>query len=470
MVDPKESSISRIKILIRESDIAGSIADDRIDSAFDKFSLVLYISKELASTRSGQLMFVSCVNLIGRFCQNMFFEEHLQRIALKISLPFGGKDNLLDTCFEVAKLVHSTPNPRIFTDNTDCTTSLSIGPGGEISISCNGWIVHLNCENTESLWSPHFNPIGALAASCLGAVEVFKKLLISIGIHDPRLVDRTMNLSFSTLTYSVNEIHPLNPSFPEAVSLGKVLFAGCGAVNNGTFYALYQVKDVCRGSGVALDDQKITASNAERYVLTTHSNVGVHKAELVELAFANSSFPIKSLPISIETLTSEGISEYDIVVSGLDNRNNNAGRLHLQKLLPKRIIHAATQMYDVSIANLNFLDGACLGCLFSPRQAQVKLVDDILCGGVVLQLRENEKVAASISFVSALSGVLAASELLKYSHNELRKYSLRNYFSIRTTSPRFAETFFRRKDGNCIAMCDEPFRQNAFSKKYELVL
>ena len=66
-------------------------------------------------------MLVSCVNLIGRFCKNIFFEEHLQRIALKIALPFGSKDNLLDTCFEVAKSIHSTPNPRIFTDTTKYT-------------------------------------------------------------------------------------------------------------------------------------------------------------------------------------------------------------------------------------------------------------------------------------------------------------------------------------------------------------
>ena len=87
-----------------------------------------------------------------------------------------------------------------------------------------------------------------------------------------------------------------------------------------------------------------------------------------------------------------------------------------------------------------------------------------------MQLTENENVAASISFVSALSGVLAASELLIHSASRLRKYSLRNYFSLRTTSPRFAETLFRRKEENCIAMCNEPFRQKVFSQKYELIL
>ena len=49
MVAPKESSISRIKVLIRESDIAGCVADDRINSAFEKFSLVFHISEESAS-------------------------------------------------------------------------------------------------------------------------------------------------------------------------------------------------------------------------------------------------------------------------------------------------------------------------------------------------------------------------------------------------------------------------------------
>ena len=158
-----------------------------------------------------------------------------------------------------------------------------------------------NRANPDSHLSSDFNPIKALAASCFGAVEVFKKLLVSIGIHDPRLVDPTRNFSFCTLTYSVNQIKPLNPPFPEMVDLGKVLFVGCGAVNNGTFYSLYQIKNMCQGIGFALDDQNITSSNAERYVITTQSNVGGHKAELVESMFAHSSFPIKSLPIPIET-------------------------------------------------------------------------------------------------------------------------------------------------------------------------
>jgi hypothetical protein len=134
-------------------------------------------------------------------------------------------------------------------------------------------------------------------------------------------------------------------------------------------------------------------------------------------------------------------------------------------MLPERIIHAATQGLAIALANIDFLDGICLGCLFSPRQAEISTIADPSCGGVTIHVENRDEIAASVSFVSTMSGISAASELIKLSVPELNSFALRNYLSLSLMSPDLADVRFRAKDPNCVCLCSERFRQEAYKAK-----
>ena len=242
-----------------------------------------------------------------------------------------------------------------------------------------------------------------------------------------------------------------------------MLLAGCGAVGNACAGALYQV-DGLAGKLTFLDDQVLSVSNLGRYYMSTLSDLSRPKAEILSRLMPRGHLSSEPIQGEVESLDSGFVTDFDLVLSLLDNRDHHNARLHLQSLLPRRIIHAATQDLTIAVANIDFLNGICLGCLFSPRQDQISTAYDPSCGGVTLRIAE-EDYSAAVSFVSAASGFLAASELIKMSSPTLQRFALRNYLTMSLFSPELADVCFRQKDPACICLCSEPFRQAAFSSK-----
>jgi len=455
---------SRTKRLIEELTVRSSSDLQCTSGAWEELSVHFLIAPNWSADYAGQLMLLSSVNLIGRFCNNLSLPESLKKVRSKAAFAYGSGVDLLESCIDIATSINPTLKIRVVSSMPENAIALGIGAKADITITSDGWFSCLNCSQLSIPCRDNQNPFGPLIASCLGAAEIFRKLLSRLGAKGSIANRALSNIRFSALDYSCNDPLAVNPAFPESIDVGNILCCGSGAVTNGVAAALRFINGLT-GSVTFLDDQNLELSNIGRYYLAKLTDVGQRKTQHLVRVFDNHSLSAHPLTMPVEAVTPLDLTRYKTVICALDNRDNNRGRIHLQNMLPERIIHAATQGLAIALANIDFLDGICLGCLFSPRQAEISTIADPSCGGVTIHVENRDEIAASVSFVSTMSGISAASELIKLSVPELNSFALRNYLSLSLMSPDLADVRFRAKDPNCVCLCSERFRQEAYKAK-----
>lgn len=431
------------------------------------FRVAMRISEQALSTYAGQIMLLSTVNLVGRFCDNIYFPDSLRGIRCIVPFFIGEDIDLLQRCIEVFNSIN--PLASADTGSAEPAEAISIGVSSDADIvmGSHNWISYVSPNARNAPLTDSRNPFGPLFASCLASAEAFRRLLKVISGRGTSTRDRTQHLSFSVLEGQPVTQQSHNPDLSHGVNIGNILLAGCGAVGNGIASAL-ALMDHLQGSVTLLDDEDLEQSNVSRYATTKLNDVGNPKVDILAEILRTDTVSASPLVASIESLTDSTVSDFDLILSALDNRNNHQSRIYLQNLLPQRIIHAATQGLAVAVANIDFIHGACLGCLFYPRKEQLTLVQDPDCGGVVVRTKEGNEHAAAVSFVSAASGILAAAEVIKLSIHELGPLSLNNYLNMSLLSPELADVRFLEKDSHCVCLCGQPFKQNAYNKRYSI--
>ncbi len=456
---------SRTEQLINETMGNQEVEDSFKQKAWRNFRVAVRISSQAANTYAGQLMLLSTVNLVGRYCDNLYLPESLHGVDCIVPFYIGRNLDLLERCVQVFESINPLANAEAGNAGPEKAVSIGISSDAEIVIGSDNWISYISSDARDAPLIDNRNPFGPIFASCLGSAETFRRLLQAIGATGVSMRNRTQAVSFSVLEGHSVTLHNQNPEFPRGVSTGKILLAGCGAVGNGIVSALALMGDL-HGSVTLLDDEALEESNVSRYAATTLSDIGNSKVCILGDALRRDTISITPLVASVESLTDSTVMSYDTIVSALDNRSNHQSRIFLQNLLPKRIIHAATQGLAAAVANIDFIHGACLGCLFYPRKEHLTLVQDPDCGGVVVKTKEGNKHAAAVSFVSAASGILAAAEVIKLSIPELRPFSLNNYLNMSLMSPELADVRFLEKDPHCVCLCSQPFKQRAYARRY----
>lgn len=452
-----DSFESRTRKLIKD---VGGTESTALDGALDELAVHISAADDWISTPACQMMFLSTINLVGRFCHNISFHRSLAGVSTIVDFPLADELTLGDTAASLGSKI----NPRMnLSPVSECPTAavrLGIGTPAEISISSSGWYAYLNWRRTIIGPSCDLNPFGPLMASCFASAEVFRQLIRNLGVKGSVAQRSLRDIRFSTLDCTSTDFLAFNPPFPSNIEIGAVLFSGCGAVAHGAVAALSQIHNLT-GKCTFLDDELISASNVSRYFMSSLTDIGRQKPGVLVGSLAGTSVEVTSLYAPLETLSQKDIRRYSCVISGLDNRNKNSSRFHLQSHLPRWIIHTATHGLSIAVANIDFAHGACLGCLFSPRTEDLIAVPDPMCGGVILKSND-EGIAASVSFVSAASGILAASELVKRSVPELTSFTLDNYLSMSMMSPDLADIRRREKDRGCLCLCSEEYTQRAF--------
>ena len=209
----------------------------------------------------------------------------------------------------------------------------------------------------------------------------------------------------------------------------------------------------------------------------------------------------------------------NLLLSPVDSEE---GRRALARILPRRVINAATGGTTLTISTHGFADGkACLHCLYLPEPnretpEEIMAKDMGLSPGLVQKLIEtndpvNEELVAQIersrgaepgtwashvglpinsfyakavcgdaelrlptanviaplSFISAAAGIMLAAELIKAGNPELGGWSLDNYFRVDTLSrpnPAFRRLRPQDPSGRCI--CTDPDYMAVYSEKY----
>jgi hypothetical protein len=158
------------------------------------------------------------------------------------------------------------------------------------------------------------------------------------------------------------------------IRLEKTLLVGCGAIGNAALWALRRAP--VRGVLHVVDPERLELSNLQRYVLATRDDVDRFKVDVVQESSGHLEVVLH--PMSLAQFLGKSGYEWESMLLALDSARD---RRSAQLALPRRIFNSWTQLGDLGVSAHDFLEGACVGCLYLPagaRPNQDQLVADAL--------------------------------------------------------------------------------------------
>lgn len=256
-------------------------------------------------------------------------------------------------------------------------------------INCNGWVLRLSSgKDSISDICDQTNPISALAVACLGATEVFKRL---IRLREERgsLINK---LSFSLYSYQNTE-NDCGPLLPDIIQ-DDILVVGAGAIGNGLVYLLSLLP--LKGRVLIVDPQRFQPENFGTCLLIGQNAIGKEKAMIMSEYLKGRGILTKDYPEKIEEFINrvgKEIPSPQIVINGLDNID---ARHATQDLWPDIVIDGAISDLVCQISRHPWDDDiACLKCLF--RKNNMENADEIASKATGLDL---QRVKDAFEFVS----------------------------------------------------------------------
>lgn len=324
-------------------------------------------------------------------------------------------------------------------------TGTDSDPAAEIHASCSGWLA--DCwygEEPPGLrtgGSDDGNPFGAVAAACIAAGELLKRM----GRNGAELSrDSTRFSMYDLRAHVVHGAAPANPPLPGRIDVGSVCVCGCGAVGNAFCQCLGMVPGikadlllVDRLHDGGRNDERIDDTNLARYVMCTNGDVGRPKAATLAermaggdcYAPASAGLTVSHTDAGLESLARDGAGRIEYAVSCLDN---DPARRELQDLLPQRILGGSA--YELQ-SQASVYDAACgtqcLKCYNRGDDATAGPAPDAAPGGVgagycpdgpecgSLGAENLSKIGIqdgkefSANFVTSMSGAVLAAETVK---------------------------------------------------------
>jgi hypothetical protein len=408
--------------------------------------------------------------------------------------------------------IASDINPNIeFVDDAPGSTSVSVGTepfGGALYPNACGWVARL--AHAGPLEPGPANPYAASASATLACAELFRRIFTK---SDPE-----RDVTVSLLDFGPHTGSDLGIRHHE---LGRVWFAGLGAVGNAALWTLAR-DNKCTGQVWLVDDEDLTLPNLQRYVLGNYSDIGMPKTELGRIALSRGSLSVEVSKATLEAFADANGCDIEVICVSVDNVDS---RRSAQGLLPKIVVNGWTGDRALG-ASWHRLTGpsACLACLYHPRgqgqsateqaakalgfspdraallwvsrqplsEADLKtaaaalgvsdsvlapwrgkplgdLYTDIVCGAVPLDLNGVGRVeTVPLAHQSALAGILMAAELVKRTDPNLASISqveaLISWDDILRAPPAiWAKP--RPHEPGCI--CGDPDYQKAYRAKWE---
>jgi hypothetical protein len=393
--------------------VGRNIDEASILDHFLSMRVAIAASKEILAEPNGQYMLAMTVNLLIRFCPNLtlFIPETVPRTA---RIPLLNEVAMAESLLRLAQAINPyasiTINPskssKYHSTIGIANTAKHIRP--TISINSDGWLSFVDTNGNSLQWaSKNNNPIGAYDAACLGVAEVFKELLYRLVKMETPPTQRIGNLTFSALDYAFTKGPVINPPLPSFVQLGSLHFVSMGALNSAALYTLCSLPDA-EGHLTLVEPQSWEVSNLNRCLILTapHALAGTSKVELAREIGSMHIGTVKVAESDYRTYRARNAGQMDLALVGVDN---NESRWDVQMDKPRVLICGGTERAQVTVSRHEDTEKACAGCIYS--------------AGTVLESSQIQPVP-TISFVSGLSGVLIAGEVLKSRVAELSKYKL----------------------------------------------
>lgn len=219
-----------------------------------------------------------------------------------------------------------------------------------IFVGSHGWVATISTSEAQSCAGTDI-PFGPGVAACLAAANLFRHVFLS----EPKL---DTNATFDVLNSPdvdgrrITELPPLS---------GDLVLAGCGAIGNATAWALARTS--IAGTLAIVDNQTIDVGNLQRYVLAERGDEGLSKPTIAARYFTGS---LHAIPYENDLATYLEAKEHRIehLLLAVDSaQDRRAG----QASLPKWVANAWTQPGDLGVSTHDFLNGACVCCLYLPE-------------------------------------------------------------------------------------------------------
>jgi hypothetical protein len=277
--------------------------------------------------------FLFAVNQCLRFCSN---------ISVCIE---GGSEALVRACDSLVVQVHgSGASVEVVKNLVGRVFDAIVNVGTEVlddhpaaTINSSGWVARLATTGSPTprlYWKVETpNPLGALAAACLGVGAVFMMILGK----PPAVSMETSLFSHQVGSPGTLESGPPLPTSPLQID---AFLVGCGAVTNGWVYALKRLPVV--GRLQAVDRQSLRLENIGSYVAVGRESVNRPKALLIKelLAPAIDVTERSDQWEFFKIWLDHGIELSPLVIAGLDNVTT---RHSVQRLWPETLIDMAAE-------------------------------------------------------------------------------------------------------------------------------
>ena len=223
---------------------------------------------------------------------------------------------------------------------------------GTVFAGSAGWCARLSMCRPQACGESN-NPLGAGVAACLAAATLFRHVFLG-GAGWERDVEFTV---------------PGADQFGDGVvdlagEVGSLVLAGAGAVGNAAAWAL--ARSEVRGTIEVVDHEAVDLGNLQRYVLAERNDEHTRKAELVVGKFTG-TLDARAHDCTIADFLEKTHHKVENLLLALDSAKD---RRTAQASLPHRIANAWTQPGDLGVSRHEFLDGACVNCLYLPDTRQ----------------------------------------------------------------------------------------------------
>jgi molybdopterin/thiamine biosynthesis adenylyltransferase len=442
---------------------------------------------DVLATANGRECLLSSLRLLVRICPN------LSLFLPADAGPLAAECQTLAGRIAFGRAVEFIPHEPVF---TEYDAILSVGTQARPDlpwtvISSNGWLARVSSGNSHLTAACDLaNPIGALAAACLGVAEVFKRL-IRLKESRGRLLD---GLTFSLHSFRCHDNDP-GPALPTDLPV-DLLLVGAGAIGNGIIHLLSQLPT--SGRVWIVDGQLFQKENLGTCLLIGPDDLDMAKAVFAEETL-DRRLHARGFHEELEAFQRRLGSEINyprVILTALDNID---ARHSAQKLWPDLIIDGAIGDFPCQVSRHQWGDdSACLICLFRHppgpaaeavasratglsrlrvQQAEATVTEDdvrtapadrqqwlrerlgqqicsVVREGVAQQISDDEQrkgFSPSVPFVACLSACMVVAELVKFVAGW--GTGLETRFQLDTlTGPGFGSMFpqDKRRDCECL--------------------
>lgn len=278
----------------------------------------------------------------------------LARLYPAISiLPGAGCDAEAERLAELALRI----NPVLELGGTPPAVGVSIGElrsqamDAPVFAGSQGWDALVSRSDPQPVGVTD-NPLGAGAAACFAAGELFNAVVLGSHPSGP--------VRFSTFSRAAGSTDADVANGGWALDEEATL-VGVGAVGNAVAWALS--RSPISGRLHLVDHETVELSNVQRYVFAARDDVGAVKVELAGPAFSGDLAAVAWPNRWADFLAAGG--EHRSVLAALDSA---ADRRVVQAALPAGVMNAWTQPGDLGVSVHSEFggEGACLYCLYLP--------------------------------------------------------------------------------------------------------